>query len=360
MEFIKKSSQLVNVPDTLHSMFPGIARNHKGELVLECCGGSDFESSDAAMYYFKSSDNGISWDYRGELLDIASLKLPHYLTASCKPVQLNDNSMLSVGYGFLRDKPEMGLSDYAEKFGTFPKVLNFVSRSTDGGSSWSAPELIEHGYFGLEVSGPALQLANGEVLFFAPPFDLKAVEQLGLVMSSSDGGRTFKEKSRFFRSDDTTSWEVRSTQLASGRIVLIFWAFDLKLQQHRPNHIVWSDDNGATWCEPVDTGIPGQAANLVQIGDKLSAVWCKRAGDNTGIYLTELDLSGDTLTVGETACLWDAAGNANANGDITQQFAALKFGQPQAMMLDDKTLMLSFWAYAGEKYSIQIHHLQVK
>ncbi len=66
-------------------------------------------------------------------------------------------------------------------------------------------------------------------ILFASPFELHSTEKTGVTLISRDNGMTWQEGARFFRSTDIAPWEVRSVELPSGRILLVFWAFDLKI-----------------------------------------------------------------------------------------------------------------------------------
>lgn len=336
------------------SAFPGAVELPNGEVVMLFVGGSGFESSDAELVQARSRDGGESWGFEGKILDPIRAGYTMPFTFSAKPTLLPDGEVIAAGYGFLRDRPEMGLSDYAEKFQRFPTVENALLRSRDGGRSWSLPEKIRHDRDGLELSGPALACRDGKLRFFASPFLLNAPRQEGLAFESGDGGGSWEAVGTFFASPEIAPWEVRGAELASGRLLLVFWAYDLKHQKHLNNHIVWSDDGGRTWSRPVDTGLRGQASNLLIAEDRVAVLQARREGDATGLYLTELeDWSEAGVTPGETIRLWDAAGKSNSGSRIEEEFASLKFGQPSILPLRDGTFLLIFWQCTGSEYHIE-------
>ena len=124
-----------------------------GKILVLYNSGSGFESSDCRMYKAWSSDEGESWQSDGLMYDLSRIKFDFPFTDCVKPTVLNNGEILAAGYGFLRDRPDMGLSDYAEAFGRYPEIKNITMRSTDNGKTWSQPEIIEHPYDGLELSG---------------------------------------------------------------------------------------------------------------------------------------------------------------------------------------------------------------
>ena len=347
---IQKKNQ-ITTPGVHDSMFPGAALLPDGRILLLYNSGSGFEASDCQMYKAFSSDAGESWQFDGLMYDIKDTPFDLPYTDCVKPTVLDNGEILAAGYGYLRDEPEMGISDYAEKYGRFPKVKNHTLRSKDNGRTWSRLEVIDHPFEGLELSGPAIKGLDGKLLFFAAPFVLKSEMQTGLTYESSDNGKTWQRTGNFFESPDIAPWEVRGIQLDSGRIVLILWVFDLKKQSHCNTTIVWSDDYGKTWSKPFDTGLRGQASNMLIYNDELYLLQARREGDKPGIYLNKVTFDGkDNAIVHEDNCIWDAAGQANQGSRIEQQFVTMRFGQPSALRLKNGEYILFFWYCDAESY----------
>ncbi len=353
MQITITSQTSVRHPEAKQAIFPGVAKLDDGSLFMIFVAGSDFESSDQRLVKARSTDNGKTWSIEGYLYDTNRLGFQEPFTDCAKPTSLGNGRLIAAGYGFLRDRPDMGLSDYAEKYGRFPKNLNIVLTSDDNGKSWNGPEFIKHEYAGLELSGPVLKCASGRLAFFAAPFVLNADKFEGFSYASDDGGKTWSKIGTFFSSTDITPWEVRSIQLPSGRIVLVIWAYDLKNQRHLSNHVVWSDDDGRTWSQPIDTGLRGQASNLFMYKGKLGVLQARREGPKPGICLSLIDLKDDAVTVLDEAYAWDAIGMANKQGNIETQFAALKFGQPSLVQIDESNYVLFFWNCIDGTYSVQ-------
>lgn len=342
------------------SVFPGAVQLPNGELLMLFVSGSGFESSDAGLVQARSGDCGESWNFEGKIFDPIQAGYHMPFTFCAKPTLLPSGELIAAGYGFFRDRPEMGLSDYAEKFKHFPAVENVLIRSIDFGHNWSRPEKIIHSRSGLELSGPALTCRDGKLRFFASPFQLNAPRQEGLTFESGDGGKNWNQTGTFFSSPDIAAWEVRGAELPSGRILLVFWAYDLKHQKHLNNHIVWSDDGGKTWSLPMDTGLRGQASNLLILNDRIGILQTRREKESPGIYLTLLDscLEAEVKT-GEEILLWDGGRKNSTGARIEEQFASLKFGQPSILPLDDGTHLLLFWQCVGKEYHIESWKLRL-
>lgn len=345
------------------SRFPGAVRLSDGKLVILYDDGENCDSVRHEMRIAFSGDNGRSWQDGGVMYDQKALHLEHIFTENCKPVAAGDGKLVSVGFGFLRDEPELGLADYAIKHGHFPESYNTVSVSCDGGKSWSLPEFIQHGFdTALELSGPALWCAGeDELLVFGPPFVLSGHPQKGVCLASGDMGKTWDERGTFFTSSSVAPWEVRSLREPSGRIWLVMWAYDFKEQRHLNNFLVFSDDNGRSWSEVLDSGIRGQAANLFTAGGRKFLLYTLREGENTGIYCVPFDLDEvGKLYFGSETLLYDAAGMRQNSGErIEKQFRALKFGQPSMIHLGGDQYMLLYWSCENDEYAIRIRIWQI-
>ena len=334
------------------SRFPGAARLADGTIVVLYDDGASVDSVDHFMRVAFSHDNGRRWEDGGRMYDPAALGLSHRFTENCKPTAIGGRELVSVGFGFERDEPELGLAAYAEKHGRFPVGHNTVSHSQDGGRTWSLPAFIPHPYAALEFSGPALWCAQEETLLaFGPPFVLKGQAQRGLCFASADRGATWEERGVFFQSPSIAPWEVRSCRLVGDRRVwLVLWAFDLAASRHLNNQVVYSDDLGRTWSAPVDTGIHGQAANLFDYDGELFILYTKREGDDPGIYCAP------ALRPATPVCLWASPAAAASGGSIVRQFHNLKFGQPSLTPLPDGEWLLLFWSHGeADGYAIRAY-----
>ncbi len=345
------------------SRFPGAALLPDGSLTILYDDGENCDSVKHEMRIAFSHDHGLSWQDGGIMYDQQDLGFAHRFTENCKPAVMDDGRLISVGFGFIRDEPELGLADYAIKHGHFPESRNTLSFSNDGGKTWSLPTFIPHRFdTALELSGPALWCkAAQEVLVFGPPFVLQGRAQQGICLASKDAGATWEERGTFFTSRSIAPWEVRSMQENSGRIWLVMWSYDFEQKIHLPNHLVYSDDQGRSWSEPLDSGIRGQAANLFYCNGIKYLLYTVREGENTGIYCSAFELTGGQLSCGESTLLWDAAGMKQNNGErIEKQFRALKFGQPSMTDLGENKWLLLYWSCENDQYAIRTRILEIQ
>ena len=349
-------------PDSC-SRFPGVTRLPSGKLVAIYDDGIDPDSPLHEMRIATSTDDGATWQDGGVMYVQADLGLPHRFTENCKPVAVGGDELVSVGLGFMRDRPDLGLADYAMQFGHFPLSKNTFSRSTDGGATWSLPTFIAHAYdTALELSGPPMWCAPEKTLLaFGPPFVLQGHPQRGVCLASEDGGATWREQGCFFASPHIAPWEVRAIRIATGRIWLVMWSYDLEAKCHLPNHVTYSDDLGRTWSAPMDTGVRGQAANLFELDGGLHLLYTRREGDDPGIFAAPLTLAADgkSVAAGESTAFWRVPGMATPDGRIEKQFRNLKFGQPSMTKLTRPgEWLLMYWSCEEGQYAIRCRVLK--
>jgi len=338
---------------SLNTIFPGVTSLPGGELLSIYTTGSDFESADQLPFYSLSNDAGQHWTAGNPLFQEIRLPSGGLFSCCCKPTVYGDR-VIAVGYGFERDDLTLSLSDYATRYGRFPKCRNFVCFSETGKGAWNSPRFIEHAWDGIEISGPALTDALGQLHFFGPPFVLRGQVQRGLNYVSRDGGMSWQEQSQYFEHPDIAPWETRTCLLPNGRIWLVFWAYDLASEKHLNNILVYSDDNGQSWSEPLDSGIHCQAANLLALPEYpelMLFVGTVREGNNPGIVLHLLNgVTGECL---DSQVLLTLENMCNAAGNIEVQFANLRFGQPGLLLLPDGDLLLSHWSKINQRYACQ-------
>lgn len=150
-----------------------------------------------------------------------------------------------------------------------------LSRSLDYGESWSRPEKVNPAPFDVPVpiTGPILALKNGELAcqfeLNKHYYDTAEWRHSSVMIFSKDRGKSWYNHS--IASNDPENrifyWDQRPGVLNDGRILNLFWTFDRKEAVYLNIHARESLDNGKTWSEMWDTGVPGQPAPPISISN---------------------------------------------------------------------------------------------
>jgi sialidase-1 len=256
---------------------------------------------------------------------------------------LADGSLLAAGYVFVRPDALTPIVD-PETLAVLP-LHNKHARSIDGGRTWTSPERFEVDGRGLELSGPCIQLGSGRIIGAAPPFHLGAYGHSGWIIASDDNGHSWFKLSEFFASPggNVSAWESRLCEYAPGKVAVLFWAYDNKAGTNLNNHLVLSDDGGQSFSAAIDTGIRGQASNLVALDSQTLLTIHAHREPPVGLVVRRIGLGGDGIAVQETLDLFSNNAMASNSADIAQQFGSLKFGQPSLLPLGGGEFLAALW-----------------
>lgn len=179
-----------------------------------------------------------------------------------------------------------------------------LSRSTDGGRSFSPSTLVNDDEQVIQHTFDAMQVAPDGVLHFAWIDGREGKKEPGtFVARSTDGGRTITKN---FKVDDNTCVCCRTSVAASGDgLVYVAWRkiFDGNI---RETVVARSTDGGQTFSPPVVVGhdrwvyqaCPHRPASLgVDQSGRLYVVWYTEGADETpAIYLAYSDDHGQTFS----------------------------------------------------------------
>ena len=174
----------------------------------------------------------------------------------------------------------------------------FLAESGDAGRSWSRPRLLDTSPFNQPTpsTGPILRLANGDL---ACQFELnKPYEDTSLwrhasaFIFSRDQARTWGEAT-IVHQDPTNRvfyWDQRPAVLPDGRVLDVFWTYDTETATYLNIHASASEDNGRTWSDLWDTGLPGQPGPPAPMsGGALAMPYVDRSGPPAIKVRTSLD-----------------------------------------------------------------------
>jgi sialidase-1 len=347
-----------------HGYFPGLAKLPSADLLATLMIASAFEAADGTTYLARSHDQGRTWVLEGPLYDKSAMAVP--MSDCMKPAVLADGSLIGMGYRFERRDPEQSIS-IPETGGILPGD-DIVSFSRDEGRTWSVPETIPRNRPELyELSGPPVALRSGDVVgvgaLYRMPDGSNPSGQIGVLVRSRDQGRTWDDSTVFFRTDEgnLSPFEPRLCEMQDGRLVALVWAYDQAADRHHANHVVVSHDDGMTWSEPIDSGVMGQASNLIWLdGDRLLTIHAHR-GDEVGIFVRVVDFANDQWRVIAEQAIYGAEVGAQtrAGQSAAQMFKSLRFGQPSLLRLGEDEFLAAHWCVEEGQGKIRLHRIQV-
>lgn len=214
----------------------------------------------------------------------------------------------------------------------------FVQRSTDGGLTFGEPVKIDGAQPGAWEHGPALELPNGDIL--QPLYGYGA-----RVARSTDGGRTFPAANEVLVVPETPSrayQEPNLVRLPSGEIIMSIRTSDRTWGQETYMTLSRSHDDGRTWSPLEQTDMPTSSHHTLLARDgSVLVAWGNQWQDARPTYVTHItDPSGPW--VGYTHVpLYSSTWHDQAN--------------PTTVQLDDGSF-LTFGYDVVARTLVQIHH----
>lgn len=238
--------QVLIARETLPSQirFPDITRRADGSLIAAYYVSEGHIRVNGVIKTVTSTDNGATWSQPSLAVQT------DYDARDPKITKLADGTLLLSFFG-TRWLPN----------GSSTNVGTLVTRSSDGGRSWSTPVKVDTAMTapdGWAAShGAAVQLANSDVLlplYGQLPGD---TQWRATVIRSTDGGRTFSRDSEVTIAYNGTQRyaEPNLTVLPGGEIVSL-----IRMEAPDVNaQLVRTFDGGRTWTAPVITDIPARS-----------------------------------------------------------------------------------------------------
>ena len=130
----------------------------------------------------------------------------------------------------------------------------------------------------------------------------------------------------------------------------LLWTHQYGTPDDLPVHWVSSEDEGATWSEPVCTNLRGQLCCPVALADgRVAAVYNYRH-DPQGVRVA---ISDDltTFDLENEITIFDAVAEATLgvpeNDNFLTQHMLVGFGKPEGILLNDGTIIASFFCTVG-------------
>lgn len=237
--------------------FPDVTKLPNGKLVAVYHSASGHVQASGDIKMVTSSDGGVNWT-APRMINDGTIPDGNFDSRDPKITALRDGTLLVSFFStHWPDQKQHGVH---------------VMRSSDGGATWSAA--VKAGTAlddGGASHGPAVELANGEVLL--PLYGHIGSEPFrATVVRSTDGGRTFAASTETTIGSSGAHWlEPNISALPDGSLVSLIRMSDISnVGTGIPARLSRSTDNGHTWSTPQVTDIAASSHHqLVTSSGKL-------------------------------------------------------------------------------------------
>ena len=148
---------------------------------------------------------------------------------------------------------------------------------------------------------------------------------------------------------DINYFHGRFVHRLDGGIFAMLWAQDAQSGRFLHNHLVMADPTGQQWSDPMPTNVFGQTSRLVDLSeDRVFLVYSLRESESPGIMGVLSEDNGRSFDLDNQVVLWDAYGKESLGVPRTDQYPSshdvIAFGAPNAILLDDGSIMVAYWA----------------
>ena len=313
--------------------------------------GSAKHGPDGVLLMQSSTDGGWSWTEPSVIFDRTE-RTPVASVVGGAVAVSGDTLLVSFTYTEMTDPDVYVFSDEGWRL---PRHL-VVSRSRDGGRTWSNPvEISTKGFtdrVGV-VASPFL-LPGGDLCV---PIEIRtqAGPQGQAAVFSTDQGRTFSAPQILVADDEARLGhsDPRYIRLLDGTYLMHVWTYDYATQETVAVHESHSAD-GRTWSKARPTAIEGQICSPLEISPGFiiavanhrappegNRLWWSRDGGSSwnDRFIQMWDVNTARM-VGEMVPERAASKDEQVWGDVP----AFSFGTPILQRLDGGTILLMYYA----------------
>lgn len=343
--------------------FPSLARCHDGSLIATTLVGDSKSGPDGRIKVLRSTDQGQTWTPLASPTEWDQRQHPRCGYLMCHITELSPGRLLAAYLRADRFVPDEPL--FHPTTSGMQRTTLRLCESRDGGANWSPPWDLDYLLPDLIVPGRMFHMPDGAL---AMPFEVWHEWDKGFregpstrMIFSRDGGRTWPQAGIIARDARRRLiyGDPRTALLPDGRLIALLWAHDFVAEQDLPIHFSESHDGGLTWSAPRSTGIAGQIANPVWLGDgAVAAFYQKRFEPGTPGMHAVLSLDAGLTWLSETDTLIWAAPSQNAGANPFSGYEMYSFGYSSALRCPDNSILLTFWASNGPATCVRMLRLR--
>ena len=339
--------------DERDSAFPQAVQLPNGDILCSfSVGGGHFVKG--GTDWARSTDGGETWTAEGMVLPPTS----DPVTTNALKLSISVDGRTVYAYG-PRFYPE-----FDQRFGEVRNEAVFC-RSTDGGRSWSQPQVVAFPVKGaLEISHGILSLSSGSLLAPAATLPEGRLGEQVLAAVSDDGGKTWPRHAVVFRDPQERRgyFEQKLAEVLPGKLIATCWTVSFSDAKDQPNSFAISNDGGLTWGPPRPTEFMGQTMTPVPLGgDRLLILYNKRYGEQA-VMAALVTFTEEAMTTHFQDLMWDAGRTREKpEGDYSgvDELNKLEFGYPTAIRLADGTFLATHWSREDDLFGVRWTKLRV-
>lgn len=335
--------------DTIFAAFPHPVELRANELVCTYQRGKALYATDLTFGLVRSMDGGHTWR------DEVEICRPWQ---DARPYSYHDPFLTKFGdtlviAAFRTDRSDSDRPLFNDATGGLTNVESILTRSRDGGRTWSPPEVValpDDGVF--TPSSSIIELANGQ-WFWAfdrwHGFDEPGPYQPRMVaFFSDDEGRSWGNPIDMTGTAAGKGfWHGKVIRLRDDRLFVTYWSAEMSTMENLPVHSAFGSSDGRAWSEPAPTSLPGQTQCPVQLADGTFAViYTGRELERPGFFVAT-STDGRHWDLENQVRLWDATGRAtlgvSAPDAYPRSHDTIAFGAPSLIRLENGDLLVAFW-----------------
>ena len=345
--------------------FPGIEALSDGRIIANCRVGSTKQSSDGALLFFESSDEGETWRQMDLRFDWEYEGTPG-MPCLGHITEVSPGRLLMTVLWVDQTDPGAPLF-HPETEGLLPAKM-IVTESADGGRTWSEFRVIDTSPFiQATPTGPLMPRSDGTLLQFFEVnkeyLDASPWMQKAGVVFSHDGGHTW-EDARLVAHDPARKlfyWDQRQALLPDGRILGIFWTYDNQEGKDIDLHWSVSEDGGTTWARPAPTGVIGEPSVPVALGGEDVLLLSVHRWDPPCLRAILSRDAGRTWDDGNALVFYEKpvpdVPHSDSTADYLQDMEQWSFGLCTGRVLSSGDVLCVY--YAGDAEQTGVHWVRI-
>jgi len=343
-----------------------------GRVVCTCRRGTTKHSSDGILVLQESADNGNSWSESRPVFD-GTTSDPRETVVSGGVCAIAPETLL-VTFGSVLGL-ETATYVFSDAGRRCPRRLRSVT-STDAGRTWQvtndftsqyfvragiagSPFVFSNGSVGVPVEVTILSGVQGTALAVVPtPADLNGNIELPVIAGDSCGRLNL--------------CDAHFACLPNGDVLMLLWTFEQDGERTVNVRRSISVDNGVCWSIPEPTAIEGQVTVPLSLpsGQVIAATNYRKPPE--GIYLWTSTDNGRTWDSVAPIRMWDEREKrivahqepwqctvSVSEDGVWAELAAFTFGTPDLALLNDGSVLLTYYATLNDVTHIRACRFRV-